>query len=186
VRRLALALLVALSPATVSAHRLKVFVTAEDGALSGYAFFVGGGRPEGADFVVKDGSREVFRGKTDLHGAFAWRPEAPGNFSVTVDAGDGHWAEAAVAADRLGGASVEAATTPVAPACASDPEAMTKIFEAQVDRAVARQVRPLLEAYSQAEARVRFNDVMGGIGMIVGLAGAGLWAVSRRRRDAPE
>jgi nickel transport protein len=58
--------------------------------------------------------------------------------------------------------------------------------EAQVDRAVARQVQPLLEAYDQAEARVRFNDVMGGIGMIVGLAGAGLWALSRRRRDAPQ
>ncbi|MCW2274473.1 cobalamin biosynthesis protein CbiM [Rhodoblastus acidophilus] len=191
-RRLAVALLIALSPATASAHRLKVFVTAENGALGGYAFFVGGGRPEGADFVVKDGGREVFRGKTDAHGGFAWRPEAPGDFSVTVDAGDGHWAEAVITADRLGGVAppTVANATPLAqpaPVCApNDPDSLAKLVEAQVDRAVARQVRPLLEAYALAEARVRFNDVMGGVGMIVGLAGAGFWALSRRRRDAPE
>jgi nickel transport protein len=32
-----------------------------------------------------------------------------------------------------------------------------------------------------AEGRLRFNDIAGGIGMIVGLAGAGLWAAARRR-----
>jgi nickel transport protein len=190
-RKAALALILALSwPATATAHRLKLFVTVDDGALAGYAFFVGGGRPEGVDFIVKKDGGEVFRGKTDSQGNFRWKPDVPANYSVTVDAGDGHWAEGAIAADRLGGLAAPAPPPAAAPsqapqpsgACApNDPAALAKLVEAQVDKAVARQLRPLMEAYDQAEGRVRFNDVMGGVGMIVGLAGAGLWALSRRK-----
>jgi nickel transport protein len=57
------------------------------------------------------------------------------------------------------------------------------VCSSDLDRAVARQTRPLLEALERAEARLRFNDVAGGIGTIVGLVGLGLWASARRRRD---
>lgn len=188
------------------AHRLKMFVTVEDGEISGYAFFIGGGRPEGVDFVVKDAAgSEVFRGKTDDQGNFRWRPTAAADYSITVDAGDGHWIEGRVSADRLAEVAAAPAATPAseapavpvpAPVSAStgaagpvmacpapiDPAVIARIVETQVDKSVARQVRPLIEAYDQAEGRVRLNDVMGGVGMIVGLAGAGLWATSRRRR----
>jgi nickel transport protein len=192
-RIVSLALLVALAwPGSASAHRLKLFVTVEDGALSGYAFFVGGGRPEDVDFIVKKDGGEVFRGKTDSQGNFRWKPNAPANYSVTVDAGDGHWAEGAISADRLGGVAPPPASSEAPPpsaqaaqpdkTCApADPAILAKLVEAQVDRAVSRQLRPLMEAYDQAEGRVRFNDVMGGVGMIVGLAGAGMWALARRR-----
>lgn len=201
--------LVVMAAGSAEAHRLKMFVTAEDGEISGYAFFIGGGRPEGVDFVVKTAAgAEVFRGKTDDQGNFRWRPSVAADYAITVDAGDGHWIEGTIAADRLG--TVAAAETPAAPtpppeaaapaasptaptsapalACPApiDPAALAKLVEAQVDKAVARQLRPLIEAQTQAEGRVRLNDVMGGIGMIVGLAGAGLWATSRRRRDGAD
>jgi hypothetical protein len=37
-----------------AAHRLKLFLTTDAGDLTGYAFFVGGGRPEGVELVVTD------------------------------------------------------------------------------------------------------------------------------------
>lgn len=188
-----------------AAHRLKLFVTAEAGEIAGYAFFIGGGRPEGVDFAVKvtDG-REVHRGRTDAHGAFRWRPETAADYTVVVDAGDGHWTEATITADRLTAAvgpqtpstsppTVKAATAApasetTAAACPEpvDAAALARLVEARVDAAVARQLRPLIEAQVAAEGRVRFNDVMGGVGMIVGLAGAGLWATARRRRSEGE
>lgn len=199
------------------AHRLKMFVTVEDGEIAGYAFFIGGGRPEGVDFVVKTAAgAEVFRGKTDDQGNFHWRPTAAADYAITVDAGDGHRVEGSIGADRLAtiAAAVPAASAEASPSTGSsapvagpapltaprsqtaaatpgptlacpapiDPAATARMVEAAVDKAVARQLRPMIEAYDQAEGRLRFNDVMGGIGMIVGLAGAGLWATSRRRR----
>jgi nickel transport protein len=193
------------SVAPAEAHRLKLFVTAEAGEITGYAFFVGGGRPEGVDFVVKDAAGgEVFRGKTDDRGNFRWRPATAADYAITVDAGDGHRVEGKIAGDLLGAATapseaaaaqvpasapVAATAAPAPLACpapaAVDPAAISRIVAAEVDRSVARQLRPLLEAYDQAEGRLRLNDVMGGVGMIVGLAGAGLWATSRRRRREP-
>lgn len=186
---------------TAQAHRLKLFVTAEGGEISGYAFFVGGGRPEGVPFVVKDAQgREVARGSTDDRGDFRWRPPAAADYTIVVDTGDGHWSETKIDADRLAEAGpaapataptasptpavVSSAASPAATAaCAAplDEAALTSRIERAVDVAVARQLRPLLAAYDQAEGRLRFNDVAGGVGMIVGLAGAALWASARRR-----
>ncbi|MCW2285365.1 nickel transport protein [Rhodoblastus acidophilus] len=189
-------LLVLAAPRPAWAHRLKLFLTVEDGALGGYAFFVGSGRPEGSAVIVKDGGgHELYRGKTDDHGAFRWKPPVAADYAVTVDAGDGHWVEGFLAADRFGApAAAPTPATPLPPSSASAPKpetsacaqpdsaALARLVEAQVDKAVARQLRPLIESYDLAEGRVRLNDVMGGIGMIVGLAGMGLWGLARRRK----
>jgi nickel transport protein len=51
---------------------------------------------------------------------------------------------------------------------------------AAIERAVARQVRPLREDALAAREAVQFRDVLGGIGYILGLAGLGLWWRCRR------
>lgn len=180
-------LLAAAAPA--SAHRLKLFAAVADGTISGYGFFIGGGRPQAATLLIRDAAgAEVFRGTTDAKGAFAWRPPRPADFTLTLDARDGHVAEATIDADRFGGTPVgalAAASEPAekpAPAAAGPDPALIQAIDSAVDAAVARQVRPLLEAYAEADGRIRFNDVIGGVGMIVGLAGAALWASGRKRR----
>jgi nickel transport protein len=184
---LALAFLLALAlPA--SAHRMKLFATVEDGTVSGYAFFIGGGRPEGATLVIRDrAGLELYRGATGEGGAFSWQPAHPTDLALTVDAGDGHVAEATITEGRFAqveraatvaaGPATETASSPQMP----DPSALTNLIDRSVDRAVSRQIRPLLEAYAAADGRVRFNDVAGGIGMIVGISGLAMWAFSRRR-----
>ncbi len=176
-------------PVAADAHRLKLFATVEDGTVSGYAFFIGGGRPEGAALVIRDArGQELFRGTTDAAGAFSWRPPQASDLTLLVDAGDGHVAEAAIIEGRFSivEGSAPAATTVDGDEAASraspaDTKALAEMIDRSVDRAVSRQVRPLLDAYAAAEGRVRFNDVAGGIGMIIGLAGAALWALGRRR-----
>jgi nickel transport protein len=58
-------------------------------------------------------------------------------------------------------------------------------LEAAIERAVARQIRPLREQLIAAEDRIRLQDILGGIGFIMGLTGLALWLTSRRRSGPP-
>jgi nickel transport protein len=180
-----LLLMAAMSPA--AAHRLKLFATVEAGAIVGYAFFVGGGRPAMAMLLVRDANgTEVHRGGTDAAGAFRWQPPAVATYRLVVHAGDGHSASTTITADRLGGvASPPALAAPVTDLAPAGAPCAAGDLAALVDAAVARQVAPLLEAHAAAEARLRFNDVVGGIGMILGLGGIWAWAAARRPSMAP-
>jgi nickel transport protein len=179
------------------AHLLKVFATVEDGSITGYAFFVGGGRPRKALLIVQNKSgKELYRGNTDDNGGFNWHPQKPQTIIVTVNAGDGHMAQSTLDVDRFDPNASDALSLPVGtlgveksipaasgkPACSS-PAEIGVLIDRSVDRAVSRQVRPLLEAFSVADSRIRFNDIVGGIGMIFGLAGVAMWMSARRSID---
>jgi len=165
-------LLLSASPA--SAHRLKLFVTQAGAEIQGEAFFVGGGRPEGATVIIRDpAGQEVARLATDANGAFRWTPPRPDAYRIAVDCGDGHAAETSL----TGGAP-----PPLAAPAPSPPSADEQRIEAAVERVLARRLDPLLAAQVASESRLRLNDVVGGIGYIVGLAGLGLaWAARRRK-----
>lgn len=167
--------------APAQAHRLKLFATVESGAISGFAFFVGSGRAHGADLVFTGQDGQTHRMQTDETGAFQWTPPAPQSFDIVASTGDGHVSEARVEASRFGGAAPDETAQTEAEAPAAATGATQAQIERAVDAAVARQIRPLLEAYEVAETRLRFNDIVGGIGMIVGLAGVALWASARRK-----
>jgi nickel transport protein len=178
------------------AHLLKVFATIEEGSITGYAFFVGGGRPQKALLIVQDKSgRAIYRSNTDDNGAFNWHPPKPQTMTVIVNAGDGHMAQSTLDVDRFDPNTSDAMSLPLPvgtpgggepspaasgePACSSSAE-IGVLVDRSVDRAVSRQVRPLLEAFSATDSRIRFNDVVGGIGMIFGLAGVAMWMSARR------
>lgn len=178
------------------AHSLRLFVDVVGTTISGYGFFVGGGRPQGVSVRLEDGTgREVAHLTTDEAGRFAWTAPAAGDYVVALDAGDGHFVERRIAAERFGpqaAAAPAAAVDTTAPSPAAgpstpvgevDPQALGVLVEASVERAMARRLAPLLEAQAAAEARVRFNDVAGGVGMIVGLVGLAAWGMARRRSD---
>lgn len=190
-RRLLLACAVLLAGfAPASAHRLKAFATVEEGTISGYGFFVGGGRPRGAVVTVRDGAgRELYRGETDAEGRFAWRPPAPADYTVILDTREGHVAEARLPANRFGettapvgqalaaGGATNAAASGHAETGGSNAEAPE--LERRFEAAVARQIRPLLERIEAMDARLRMSDVVAGLCAIFGLAGIALWAFGR-------
>lgn len=75
-------------------------------------------------------------------------------------------------------------TAQAAHACPPSAEsALDPGVEAAIERAVARQVRPLREQLLATRDAVAFRDVLGGIGYILGLGGVGLWWYGRRRPD---
>ena len=181
IRRLATTLIaLACLALPAEAHRLKLFAQVTGETIAGYGFYIGGGRPEGADLVVAtpDG-KEVSRLKTGAHGGFSFTPPTPGRYRLTLSGGDGHLATVDVSTDGMPTAG-QAVKMPTSPTATLPDDLDARIAQA-VDAAVARQIRPLLEAYDAADGRVRFNDLIGGLGWIAGLAG--LWAWFRSRRS---
>ena len=55
---------------------------------------------------------------------------------------------------------------------------------ALINRAVARQVGPLRAEVNAYRNDVRMSDILGGIGIIIGIFGIGAWVVARRQSKA--
>lgn len=184
-RRLLAALAVVFALASpAEAHKLKVFATVEDHAIRGYAFFIGGGRPDGSSWIAKDAAgAQIATGTTDAEGRFAFAvpTTVATDVTVTVDTHEAHIASATIAAARFTDAPAEPAppttATSASPAQAQD---HTKI-DALVRAAVQKEVEPVLERLEAMDSRLRYTDILSGIFLIIGLVGIGLWARGKRR-----
>ena len=169
------------------AHKLKVFAAAEGRTVSGYAFFVGGSRPQGAAWTATNAAGgRLADGRTDDEGRFSFDIPADdlSDVTIAVDTGDAHVASVVLPAGRLGRPPPHLASETGAAAAAEgavdDPQASPEQIASMVETALQRQIEPLLERIEQMDSRLRFTDVLSGIFFIVGLAGIGLWARTRR------
>ena len=180
---LVLAALLALSlPA--EAHKLKVFAAVDGLSVHGYAFFIGGGRPEGSAWIAKNGAgATIASGTTDSEGRFAFElPASPaGAVTITVDTHEAHIASATLSARTLDAA--DAGQPPPPPAAAQPGARVTDDarLAALVTAAVERGTEPLQERIEMMDSRLRFADILSGVFLIIGLVGIGLWARSKRR-----
>ncbi len=186
-KRFAAALLVALALASAAAaHKLKVFATVEGETVRGYAFFIGGGRPDGSPWTAKNAAGEVVAsGTTDTEGrfAFALPAAATSELTVTVDTQEAHVASTTLAASRLAGAPATApptAATAIARS-AADAAPDEARLAALVTVALQKEIEPLMERLEAMDARLRFTDMLSGVFLIIGLAGIALWARKVRR-----
>lgn len=192
-----LALLGLLMATPAQAHKLKIFATADGGAISGYAYFFGGGRVVDTRIMVTDpAGHTVTELRTDTEGVFRFNVAQRQDYRLTVDSGDGHvasttvttaplpepWAmaDATEIALRPSAAETVAAAPEVAPAVA--PPAMTPPDVATlVEGAVSHQIRPLREQIDAWNDRILLHDVLGGLGYILGLAGLAYGLTARRQ-----
>ena len=182
---LALCAVIALTPGAALAHTLKLFATAIGSRIEGSVYFVGGGTAPGARvrIATADGT-ELAVLTTANDGTFAFVASARRDHVIVADSGDGHQARLVVPASRfppdLPAADGAAATAPVTLVAAgtAPPEALPALIE----EAVARQIAPLRRQIEGYEDRVRWRDVLGGLGYIAGLAGLAAWIRARRRR----
>lgn len=164
----------------VAAHSLRVFATVEGETVSGYGFFVGGGRPQDVDWSATMAGQELARGRTDSQGGFLFAvpSQINGPVTVTINSGEGHIASRDLGPERFGGVTAPSATvaSPGEPPTSPD----GAVTEAAIQTAVAREIAPLLERIEQMDARMRFTDIISGLCLIFGIAGIALWARGRR------
>lgn len=186
-------LLLALLAMSANAHALRAFAKVNGNEVSGYAFFVGGGRPNGAAWEAKMGEEHVADGKTDAEGGYAFT--VPDHVSsaivVSVDTGDGHFVQVNLKPDRFDSSAADATQEPSASNTRAVAESAAPGADRQFDdrdrrlieEAVERQIGPLLEQIEVMDNRLRLSDIMSGIFLIIGLAGIALWARGLKRRS---
>lgn len=177
--------LAALGPA--SAHKVRLFAAAEGALVSGYGYFSGGDRAQGVVVTAEAGGAMVYSGVTADDGSFSFTATLRADHLIRLDAGDGHAASFTLRAAELpeslptAGAPPQNAAPP--PSAASPaPPALDDVRLAElVERAVARQVRPLREQLDAYEETTRWRDAVGGIGFIIGLGGLAYGMAARKR-----
>jgi len=190
---------VAMVVTPAAAHTLKVFAFADGARVEGQAYFAGGTKAAGSRIIVRDAAGATL---TELSpgddGSFAFEAQAPVDHLIVLDSGDGHRAEWRLTAAELAAGfpgqaragGVDASSAPAPPASSTDTmvsegsvevgRGLDPALEAAIERAVARQVRPLRGELAAARDATRLQDILGAIGYFFGLSGLALWWRSRR------
>ncbi|WP_229360317.1 hypothetical protein [Ferrimonas sediminicola] len=159
------------------AHLLKVFAYGEGGRVHGSVYFAGGGPATGASVQVLGIDGALLTTLTpDANGEFVYAPDGPRDLELLVDTGDGHQIRWPVRAEELSGGHPASQPVMAAEPSQSDQRQLLGLIE----QAVARQVGPLRQELQQAQDRARLSDILGGLGMIFGIAGLAMWWRGRR------
>jgi nickel transport protein len=203
IRVAVLALVLGSGPAL--AHKLNVFAAADGARIQGSAYFAGGGKAAGVLVRITDAAGTVLAElRTAADGSFGYHADAPVEHRIIAETVDGHRAQWRVGADELApgfpasaaaprpvenarpqGGGESPAITSAADGARSAGPALSADLEAAIERAVARQIGPLRRELAEARDARQLQDILGGIGYIVGLAGLALWWQARRPRKNP-
>lgn len=174
-KRILIALALVLLAPMAQAHALRVFAADNGQEIYGYGFFIGGGRPVGAEWVAKDSQGTIIAsGQTGPDGEFSL-PRTASPVTIVVNSGDGHLAQT-----TLGGTSLPASPPPSG-AIPFVRDTQATYDQQAIDTAIAQQMAPLLDRIEQMDTRMRLTDMMSGLFLIIGLVGIGLWARGRRK-----
>jgi nickel transport protein len=174
------------------AHLLKVVAFADGEDVSGSVYFSGGSTVPDARIRVLSRAGDPIAGmQADQDGRFSFSARTREDHLIEADAGDGHVARWTLTAEELpdglpGSGGARSRSVPAASPTTHDTrQAMgEQEITSLVEQAVARQVTLLRQQIVAYEERIRLQDILGGLGYILGLAGLALWWGSRKGRGS--
>ncbi len=197
VGRLPALLILLLYPASAHAHKLYVYPESIEGAtIHGRAYFPGDVPAQHSDVIVRDASgRELGRTMTDDKGKFTFTAHERTDLYLSAETPDGHVGAYTIQASELPGilpagnppaesgapvvsqASEHAGAPAAVPGEKNEPASVSdRLTELNT------QVQLLRRQVSESDERLRFRDILGGIGFILGLAGVAFYMKARRGR----
>ena len=176
------------SAGRAEAHSIYIFAYPEKSQICTNSYFGGKAKVRGGRVSMATVSGEVLaKAQSDEEGnaCFEW-PELIQDLLFRVESGDGHKAEFKLpAASLMTAASPEPNQNPpqdeAAASAGSPPAAPGGLTSDDLHRALSPIMLKLAEMESEQKSRVNLKDIIGGLGWIIGLAGAALWAASRNR-----
>ncbi len=185
---------VSLVPNTASGHKMFVFAAVRGDRIEGEVYYQGGDPAQDAKIVVTapDGTT-VAQTEADQEGGFRFEARWKMDYRIVADAGFGHRAEYVIPADELP-TDLPAFGADPSPADEQPPEVLdarsteppTPILSPPSDlapeiTALSQQISALRRDLDRWQARLRTQDVLGGIGYILGLMGLGSYLLRHKK-----
>ena len=169
----------------------------EGDSIRGRVSFAGGHSAAAAIIKISDSEGQPLAELSpDDKGEFTYKVSRRIDHLIVADSREGHVARWRVKAEDI----VLASPEPVEKPARTDDERIDRSIPdaalhdhaaeydewiaGNIERAVARQVRPLREQLAAYEEQVRLRDIVGGLGYIIGLAGLALWGRCRKQAKA--
>jgi nickel transport protein len=190
-----LILLLAMAPISARAHKVTVFAWVEGDTVFTQSKFAGGRSAKGGRIEVYNSAGEkLLEGLSDDQGQFAFKAPKPEALRIVLTAGAGHRGEWRLAAEEFAAAAVmpkstaaeTARTPPQTPTPARSPAATVTLssaeLEALIENAINRKLLPVMRRLEQQGQDPSLNDIIGGIGYIIGLVGLGAYMHARRKK----
>jgi nickel transport protein len=173
-----------------------VFATARGDTIEGQVYFRGGTPAQDAAVTVAGPGGEVLgTTTTDRQGEFTFAARYRCDHKLIADVGEGHRAEFTLSADELPGGlpapsdpggrpGEEAPPAPGgAPGARDAAEPSPKSLEAAIDD-LNRQIAGLRKDLNGYKNQLRLQDILGGLGYIVGITGVVFYFLGVRRKEA--
>lgn len=191
---LALVLALTCAPLPALAHKVIAGVFPSGDAIEGEIGFSNGDMAVEAEVIVTgpDGA-ELGRAVTDADGFFTYVPTAAVAHTFRSDLGAGHVAEivmeAAEVAKIMGVAALEAEaeSAPEIPAAETGGVMVASLTDEErlaIAEVVRNEMRPLRREIAAYREHNDFQNILGGIGYIIGLFGLGFYLAARRKLSA--
>lgn len=185
------------------AHKFIVTAWAEEGSVFLEAGFSNGDMAHGADIIVfDDADTRLLTAKTDDQGAASFKIPKKTELKIIVNAGMGHQDEATVSLDEIeeafavdaapaaetATAGTETVSSKPQAAAYAQPAAIAGVSAEEiqriVDKSLDKKLKPLMRKLSEKnDSGPSFNDIIGGIGYILGLVGLGTYFNYRRKKQ---
>lgn len=194
---LPLAILGAFSASPAWAHKLIVFAAVQGKTIQGEAYYQDGSPAQSAAVSILGAAGETLgTTTTDGEGKFTYQPRSRRPHRFVVDVGLGHRAEYTVPAEELPsdlptkgvGESLSGALK-VSPASPTNAAAQSRELPSESQGNLAAEVHALDQQIAALRAdlqkwktSLRLQDVLGGVGYILGVLGVLSYVLAGRRR----
>ncbi|PIE43377.1 MAG: cobalt ABC transporter permease [Gammaproteobacteria bacterium] len=188
VNHILLSLVLGLWSVGLAAHNVVGGVYVVGSQVEGEIGFSNGDMaPANSPVIVTDADgNQIVATTTNEDGFFTFNATQRIDHYIVADLGSGHIYKYILKAEELPDSFEEMAPeNNLAFAAAGaglntvDPVALQAI----VEKAVARQIKPLRKELNAYKEKASFRDVIGGMGYILGLCGLGMWLSQRKRND---
>jgi len=191
-------ILVLLLGSNALAHKVNIFAYAEKGAVYTESYFNDGRKVMDSTVEVFDAKNNklLLTGKTDRNGEFSFKIPLATSLRIVLNASMGHKNEYLLSEDEVRDAVGAAKLPEKSPPEKMEtekrqapPERATQIYDDQlqllVERVVEEKTAPIMKKLLKIEEQMQkpsLQDIIGGLGYIVGLMGIGIYFRYKRKR----